>query len=335
MKISRSITTVEVHTGGEAFRIVTSGLPRMPGETIVARRAWLRDHADHIRRALMFEPRGHADMYGGYLTEPVTPGSDFGVIFLHNEGYSDHCGHGVIALSTAAVELGWVERTTPETRVGIDAPCGFIEAFVQWDGEHAGNVRFVNVPSFIWQRDVTVTTPSFGPVTGDIAFGGAFYFYADGAAFDLPVREEALERLVRFGAEVKAAANAAVKVVHPEIPELNHIYGTIIANSARHAGSSQANCCVFADREVDRSPTGSGTAGRVAQLYLRGLLGKDETLVNESVIGTVFKGRVLSETKLGGFDAVIPEVEGNAFICGFANWIIDERDPLAYGFLVR
>jgi proline racemase len=335
MRITKAISTVEVHTGGEALRIVTSGLPRMPGKTIVARRAWLRENADHIRRALMFEPRGHADMYGGYLSEPVTEGADFGVIFVHNEGYSDHCGHGIIGLATAAVELGWIERTAPETRVGIDAPCGFIEAFVQWDGEHAGNVRFVNVPSFIWQRDVTVTTPSFGAVTGDIAFGGAFYFYADGAPFDLPVRESAIEQLIRFGAEVKIAANQAFKVVHPEIPELNHIYGTIIANTPRHAGSTQANCCVFADREVDRSPTGSGTAGRVAQLYLRGLLGKGDTLVNESVIGTVFKGRVLKEVKLGEFDAIIPEVEGNAFICGFANWIVDDRDPLTYGFLVR
>ncbi|MGV7245186.1 trans-3-hydroxy-L-proline dehydratase [uncultured Caballeronia sp.] len=335
MKITNAISTVEVHTGGEAFRIVTSGLPKIQGKTIVARRAWLKEHADHIRRALMFEPRGHADMYGGYLTEPVSEGADFGIIFVHNEGYSDHCGHGVIGLATAAVELGWIERKEPETRVGIDAPCGFIEAFVQWDGNHAGNVRFVNVPSFIWQRDVTVHTPSFGSVTGDIAFGGAFYFYTDGAPFDLPIRESAVDKLIQFGAEVKAAANKAVKVVHPEIPELNHIYGTIIANEARHAGSSQANCCVFADREVDRSPTGSGTAGRVAQLYSRGLLGRDETLVNESVIGTVFKGRVLSETKLGPFDAVIPEIEGNAYICGFANWIIDDRDPLTYGFLVR
>ncbi|SAL26457.1 proline racemase [Caballeronia udeis] len=335
MRITQALSTVEVHTGGEAFRLVTSGLPKMPGKTIVARRAWLKEHADHIRRALMLEPRGHADMYGGYLTEPVSEGADFGVIFVHNEGYSDHCGHGVIALATAVVELGWIERTSPETRVGIDAPCGFIEAFVQWDGDHAGNVRFVNVPSFIWQRDVTVATPSFGNVTGDIAFGGAFYFYTDGAPFDLPIRESAIDKLIQFGTEVKAAANAAVKVKHPEIPELNHVYGTIIANQARHAGSTQANCCVFADREVDRSPTGSGTAGRVAQLYLRGLLGKDETLINESVIGTVFKGRVLSETKLGPFDAVIPEVEGKAYICGFANWIIDDRDPLTYGFLVR
>lgn len=335
MKASRTISTVEVHTGGEPFRIVTSGLPRLPGKTIVQRRAWLKENADEIRRALMFEPRGHADMYGGYLTEPVSNEADFGVIFLHNEDYSDHCGHGVIALATAAVELGWVQRTVPETRVGIDAPCGFIEAFVKWDGEHAGTVRFFNVPSFLWKRDVTVETPSYGTVTGDIAYGGAFYFYVDGAPFDLPIRESAVEELIRFGAEVKQAANKAYPVQHPEIPEINHIYGTIIANAPRHPGSTQANCCVFADREVDRSPTGSGTGGRVAQLYQRGEIALGETIVNESIVGTAFKGRALRETRVNDIPAVIPEVEGSAFICGFAQWIIDERDPLAYGFLVR
>jgi proline racemase len=172
MQITRTISTVEVHTGGEAFRIVTSGLPRIPGDSIVARRAWLRENADDIRKALMFEPRGHVDMYGGYLTSPISPDADFGVIFSHNEGYSDHCGHGVIALATAAVELGWVQRKVPETRVGIDAPCGFIEAFVKWDDVHANVVRFVNVPSFIFERDVTVQTPTVGAVTGDIAYGG-------------------------------------------------------------------------------------------------------------------------------------------------------------------
>ncbi len=276
----------------------------------------------------MFEPRGHADMYGGYLTEPISPTADFGIIFLHNEGYSDHCGHGVIALSTAAVELGWVQRQIPETRVGIDAPCGFIEAFVQWDGEHAGNVRFVNVPSFIWKRDVTVETPSFWDGSRAISpLAGLSTSTPDAALpHGLEIRESSVEDLIRFGAEVKQAANKAYPVEHPDIPEINHIYGTIIANKARHEGSTQANCCVFADREVDRSPTGSGTGGRVAQLYLRGELGKDETLVNESIIGTIFKGRVLSETTVGDFRAVIPEIEGNAYVCGFANWIVDERE---------
>lgn len=335
MQISRSISTVEVHTGGEAFRIVTSGLPRLPGDTIVERRKWLLENADDIRQALMFEPRGHADMYGGYLTEPVSPNADFGIIFLHNEGYSDHCGHGTIALATAAVELGWVQRTQPETRVGIDAPCGFIEAFVKWDGQHANGVRFINVPSFIYKRDVTVQTPSFGEVTGDIAYGGAFYFYTSGKPHGLEIRESSIEQLKKFGDEVKQAANKAFPVVHPHIPEINHIYGTIIDGEPRLSGSTQANCCVFADKEVDRSPTGSGTAGRIAQLYLRGLIAQDSVLINESVIGSVFSAKVLSETQVGDMPAIIPEVSGNAYICGFANWIIDERDPQKNGFLVR
>lgn len=335
MQITRTISTVEVHTGGEPFRIVTSGVPRLQGRTIVERRAWMKEHADEIRRALMLEPRGHADMYGGVLTDPVSEGADFGVVFLHNEGYSDHCGHGVIALATAAVELGWVRRTEPETRVGIDAPCGFIEAFVAWDGRNADRVRFVNVPSFVWRRDVTVQTPSFGAVSGDICFGGAFYFYVDGRPHGLAIREFEVETLKRFGAEVKAAANAAFPLAHPEIPELNHVYGTIIDGEPRHAGSTQANCCVFADREVDRSPTGSGTAGRVAQLYLNGRIGRDDVVVNESIIGSVFTGRVLGETTVAGIPAVIPEVCGSARVCGFANWVLDDRDPLAHGFLVR
>jgi proline racemase len=335
MRVTRAISTVEVHTGGEPFRIVTSGVPRIPGSTILARRKWVGENCDELRRALMFEPRGHADMYGGLLTEPVSESADFGVIFMHNVGYSSHCGHGVIALSTAAVELGWVQRTVPETRVGIDAPCGFIETFVAWDGEHAGRARFVNVPSFLWKRDVTVQTASFGPVTGDIAYGGAFYFYVDGAAYGLQIRESEVERLKDFGMEVKNATNAAFSIVHPALADIRDIYGTIISGVPRHPGSSQANCCVFADREVDRSPTGSGTAGRVAQLHARGELAAGATLVNESIVGSIFKGRVLSRTRLGDFDAVISEVSGNAFICGFANWILDGRDPQTYGFLVR
>lgn len=335
MQISRSINTVEVHTGGEAFRIVTSGLPRLPGKSIVEKRAWLLENADNIRQALMYEPRGHADMYGGYLTEPVSPNADFGIIFLHNEGYSDHCGHGTIALATAAVELGWVERTEPETRVGIDAPCGFIEAFVKWDGQHANGVRFINVPSFLYKRDVTVHTPTYGEVKGDISYGGAFYFYTSGVPHGLEIREHSIEQLKQFGAEVKQAANKAFKVEHPYIPEINHIYGTIIDGAPRHEGSTQANCCVFADREVDRSPTGSGTAGRIAQLYQRGQIAKGEVLVNESVIGSVFSAKVIEETTCGEYPAIIPEVSGNAYIVGFCNWIIDERDPQSYGFLVR
>jgi trans-L-3-hydroxyproline dehydratase len=330
----RVIATVEMHTAGEPFRIVTSGLPRAPGARIVDRRAWLRENCDELRRAVIHEPRGHADMYAGFLTDPVSPDADFGVIFAHNEGYSDHCGHGVIALATAAVQLGWVARRTPETRVGIDAPCGFIEAFVAWDGVRTGAARFVNVASFLAHRDIVVRTPGHGAVTGDIAYGGAFYFHT-AAPVGVSIVEADAQALIRFGAEVKRAVNDAVRVAHPDIPEINHVYGVIVDGPARAPGADQANCCVFADREVDRSPCGSGTAGRIAQLVARGRLGLGETFVNEAIIGSRFSGRALRTARVGEFEAVVPEIAGRAHLCGFANWVIDPDDPLGHGFLVR
>ncbi len=332
---NRAISTVEMHTGGEPFRIVTSGVPVLRGSTIVARRDWLLRNADEIRCSLTLEPRGHADMYLGILTAPISPDADFGVIFAHNEGYSDHCGHGVIALSTAAVLLGWVERATPVTKVVIDAPCGRIEAFAEWDGSAVGKVSFVNVPSFVWEADAEVDTPSFGRVRGDIAFGGAFYFYADGRPYGLEIAAANAEALIRFGHEVKTAANLAYRVVHEEIPELNHIYGTIIDGAPRDPGSLQSNCCIFADRQVDRSPTGSGTAGRTAILAARGVIQDGETWVNESLIGTKMSARVLRRLTFHGRPAVIPEVSGSAHFLGTANWMIDPSDEIGRGFLVR
>lgn len=334
MHFSRTYTTIDAHTAGEPLRVVTAGIPRIPGGTILEKRRWVETNMDGVRRALMWEPRGHADMYGAYLTEPTTPEADMGVIFMHNEGYSDMCGHGIIALASVAVAQGLVAVTTPETRVGIDSPAGFIEAFAEWDGARVGRVRFRNVPSFLLRRDLRVETPSFGSVVVDIAFGGAFYAYLSGAQVGLEVAPENLRPLILLGDEVKRAVTAAAEVRHPLIPELNRLYGTIIDGPPRREGSSQANVCVFADREVDRSPTGTGTAGRVAQLYARGRLKEDEVLVNESIIGTTFTGRVVGHTKVGEFDAVIPEVGGRAAIVGFNQWVVDPDDPVGEGFLL-
>ena len=223
--------------------------------------------------------------------------------------------------------------TTPETRIGIDSPAGFIEAFTEWDSDRVGRVRFLNVLSFLYARDVIVTTPSFGDVEVDIAFGGAFYAYLSGSQVGLAVRPDHYQRLIQLGDEVKNAVAEKVNIQHPLIPELNRLYGTIIDGAPQHRGSSQANVCIFADREVDRSPT--GTAGRVVQLFARGQLGKDDVLVNESIIGTTFQGRVAREVKVGEFDAVIPEISSEAFLTGFNQWVIDPRDPVGKGFFLR
>jgi proline racemase len=335
MTFSRTYTTIDAHTAGEPLRIVTAGVPRLPGKTILEKRRYAKENLDHIRKALMWEPRGHADMYGAYLTEPVTEHADMGVIFMHNEGYSDMCGHGIIALATVAVAQGLVKITTPETRVGIDSPAGFIEAFVQWDGHKVGTVRFRNVPSFLYKREVMIETPSFGKLTVDIAFGGAFYAYLSGEEVGLQIHPDNYRQLIQLGDEVKKAVMSVTNVQHPLESELNQLYGTIIDGTPRDLTSTQANVCVFADREVDRSPTGTGTAGRVAQLYARGKLKLGEVMINESIIGTKFTGKVLEETKVGDFGAVIPEVSGRAFITGFNQWVTEEDDPVAEGFFLR
>ena len=335
MNFRRTYTTIDAHTAGEPLRIVTAGIPRIPGDTILDKRRWVKENLDDVRKALMWEPRGHADMYGAYITEPTTLNADMGVIFMHNEGYSDMCGHGIIALASVAVAQGLVVVTAPETRVGIDSPAGFIEAFAEWDGDRVGKVHFKNVPSFLYQQDLSVETPSFGEVMVDIAFGGAFYVYLDGAQVGLEVTPDNYRPLILLGDEVKKGVMQATEIQHPLVPELNRLYGTIIDGTPRQEGSTQANVCVFADREMDRSPTGTGTAGRVAQLYARGRLKQDEVLVNESIIGTTFTGRVVGHTKVGEFDAVIPEVGGKAAIVGFNQWVVDADDPVGEGFFLR
>jgi len=272
MQFNRIYSTIESHAAGEPLRIVTGGVPQIQGATMLERRRWAQEHLDHVRRALMHEPRGHVDMYGCYITPPVTPEADLGVIFMHNEGYSTMCGHGVIALAAVAVATGMIASTIPETRVGMDTPAGFVEAFVEWDGQQTGRTRFRNVPSFLYRQDLTVETPTFGTLTVDIAFGGAFYAYLDAAQAGLTVQPSKYRALVQLGDEVKHAVEAAIQVVHPLEPELHGIYGTIIDGPPPQPGADQANVCIFADREVDRSPTGTGTAGRVAQLYARGQL---------------------------------------------------------------
>ncbi|MEB0011184.1 proline racemase family protein [Glaciimonas sp. Gout2] len=335
LSYTRTIHTVDAHTGGEPLRIVISGLSPVPGETILARRAWLQKNRDNVRQFLMNEPRGHADMYGAYLLPAVTAEADFGVIFIHNEGYSDMCGHGIIALGKVLVELNHVERTIPLTRIGFDTPAGFIEAQVEWDGTRAGSVTFRNVPAFIYQRDIEVDTPSFGKIIGDVVFGGAFYYYINADQANVQIRPEQVRTLIQLGAETKAAVKAKINIQHPIETGLNTLYGTIVDGAPNNPTADQANVCIFADREVDRSPTGTGTSGRAAQLFLRGKLSLDQPLINESIVGSCFSVRVVGTTKVADFDAVMTEVTGDAHIMSFNQWVLEESDPFPEGFFLR
>lgn len=331
----RTIHTIDAHTGGEPLRILMSGMPPVPGNTIIKKRSWLKANRDDLRQFLMNEPRGHADMYGAYLLPPTTPNADFGVIFIHNEGYSDMCGHGIIALGKVLVEMGYVERRIPSTRIGFDSPAGFIEAQVEWDGTRAGKVTFKNVPSFIYLRDVEVETPSFGKIVGDIVFGGAFYYYINADQAKLEIKPELARQLIQLGAETKAAVKAKVHIQHPLEPGLDDLYGTIIDGAPNCAGVDQSNVCIFADREVDRSPTGTGTSGRAAQLFLRGKLALNQPYVNGSIVGSSFEVRVTDILKVGSLDAVLTEVAGTAHIMGTSQWVLEDSDPFPTGFFLR
>ena len=328
----RRVFVLESHAAGEPLRIVTGGLDPIPGATIVAKRKWAREHLDGVRRGLMFEPRGHADMYGAIITEPTTPDGDLGVLFMHNEGWSTMCGHGIIALVTALIETG---ALPPSDTVRIDAPAGRITAHPRREGDRVPSVAFENVPSFVLALDETVDVPGLGPVRYDLAFGGAFYAYVDVAqlGFDIDARDN--RALIDAGWRIKKAVMAARPVTHPFEPELSFLYGTILDGPPKDPGANARNVCVFADGEVDRSPTGTGVSGRVAIEHARGRLRVGQPFVVESIIGTRFTGRVLRETTFGPHPAIVPEVEGSAWLFGRGELWFDPGDPLAEGFILR
>ena len=328
----RRLEVIDAHAAGEPLRIVLDGIAPVPGDTMVAKRAWAREHLDDVRRALMFEPRGHADMYGALVTESVTPDGDLGVLFMHNEGWSTMCGHGIIALTTVALETGMLSwRDT----VRIDAPAGRITARPVRDGAHVASVAFENVPSFVLALDQTVEVAGLGPIRYDLAFGGAFYAYVDVAQVGLEIGAADYRGLIDAGWRIKRAVMADRPVPHPFEPELSFLYGTIFTGPAQDPGANTRNVCIFADGEVDRSPTGTGVSGRVAIEHARGELAIGAPLVVESILGTRFVGRVLRENTFGPHPAVVPEVEGSAWISGRAELWCDPRDPLRAGFILR
>ncbi len=331
----RKITAIDAHTGGEPLRIITGGYPPPPGDTILEKRRYAREHLDHLRRALMWEPRGHADMYGCILTPPVSEEADFGVIFLHNEGYSTMCGHGIIAVTKVALETGLLEMRAPETVVKIDTPAGLVTARAAVNAGRVERVAFRNVPSFVLALDQEIEVPGLGTVTYDLAFGGAFYAYLPAESVRLTCTPADFRPLIEKGMAIKRAVMAGRDIRHPFEAELNFLYGTIFTGPPESRAADSRNVCVFADGEVDRSPTGTGVSGRLAIRFARGELQAGQPLVIESLIGSRFIGRVAETTRFGPYPAVIPEVEGSAFITGKNEFRIDPLDPLKDGFLLR
>jgi proline racemase len=315
------ITTVDYHTGGEPFRIVTG--QELLGDTILAKRQDAAQRLDQLRRLLVNEPRGHADMYGCFVTEPEDEGADLGVVFFHNAGYSTACGHGTIALVTWALESGVLPVAGETTRVMVDVPSGRLETLAHVRDGDVTSVRFRNVPSFVWATAV----PAAGREV-DIAFGGAFY-----ASLEERVEAAELPRLIALGRELKHELESRQEFMHPFEPELRDIYGVIFWQ--REGANVQRNVTVFADGEVDRSPCGSGTSARLALLDASGELPHGEELRHLSIVGSEFRARVVEVTEVAGLPAVITEVEGTAHRTGEHRFVLEDADELGTGFLLR
>jgi proline racemase len=311
------VETLDYHTAGEPFRIVTGGVPALEGRTILDKRRHARAHADDVRKLLVHEPRGHADMYGCFVTEPEDDGADLGVVFFHNEGYSTACGHGTIALVTWALESGRLEAREPETRVVVDVPSGRLESWARVERGKIRSVRFRNVPAFVHSPGVS--------------FGGAFY-----ASVEERVEPVELPRLIELGRRVKRELEAEREIVHPLEPELNGIYGVIFwQHETEGPPLVQRNVTVFADGEVDRSPCGSGTSARLALLHAEGGVGVGDELLHRSIVGSEFRARIVEETEIAGTPAVVTEVEGSAHLTGRHEFVFEPDDELGLGFLLR
>jgi proline racemase len=321
------VTTTDYHTAGEPFRIAQDGVPDIPGATVRDRREYASqsDEVDRIRRMLCHEPRGHADMYGGFLVPPDDDGADFGALFWHKDGYSTACGHGTIALGAWAVESGRV--TAPDgghVEVTIDVPSGRVVATVRCRGGAVESVGFRNVPSFVVARAVAA-----GDVEVDVAYGGAIYAFAPAASLGLRVMPEDLPELIAAGRAVKQALADSDVARHPDDDRLSGIYGTVFYEEL--GPLHQRNVAIFADGEVDRSPTGSATSARTALLEADGALAEGESWRNDSVVGTTFHARAIGLTP----DGLLTEVEGTAFRTGEHRFFLDPRDPLGTGFVLR
>jgi proline racemase len=329
------ITTIDAHTEGEPFRVITGGYPDLPGDTILARRRYAREHLDHLRTALMWEPRGHADMYGCIVTPPVSPGADIGVLFMHNEGYSTMCGHGIIGITKVALETGLLPMAAPETTVRIDTPAGLVTAHARVEKGQVMGVRFQNVPSFVLALDQAVEVPGLGRVRYDIAFGGAFYAYVQAEEVGVTCTPEDFRLLIDRGVAIKRAIMASRPIPHPFEEDLSFLYGTIFVGPPVGGGRHSRNVCIFAEGEVDRCPTGTGVSGRLAIHYGRGEIDLGQAIVVESIVGTTFTGRIVDTTTFGPYPAVIPEIEGTAHITGRHEFLVDPADPLREGFILR
>jgi proline racemase len=331
MRTDRIIHAVDSHTEGMPTRVVTGGVGVFPGQSMAERRRWFIDNNDDLRTFLMCEPRGHAAMSGSILQPPTRPDADFGVLFIEVSGLLPMCGHGTIGTATVLVETGMVPVVEPVTTIRLDTPAGLVVAEVAVEDGRATGVTIRNVPSFALALDQNVDVPGLGRVGYDMAFGGNFYAIVDLDELGQPFERAAKQRLLDAGLAIMAAINQQNRPQHPtreDIGGCHHVYLKAPGSTARHSRHAMA----IHPGWFDRSPCGTGTSARMAQLHARGELPLDTDFVNESFIGTSFTGRLVEKTTVGGLEAVVPTITGRAWVTGTAQYMLDPADPFPAGF---
>ncbi|WP_300279250.1 proline racemase [Peptacetobacter sp.] len=335
MKFSRTIQAIDSHTAGEATRIVVGGIPNIKGNTMPEKKQYLEDHLDHIRTAIMLEPRGHNDMFGSVMTQPCDPEADFGIIFMDGGGYLNMCGHGSIGAMTVAVETGVVPMEEPITKVVMEAPAGIIKGDVRVENEKVKSVSIFNVPAFLYKKDQEVELPGVGKVKFDISFGGSFFAIVNAKQLGLEIIPKNTNRLTDLAMELRDIINREIEIQHPTLEHIKTVDLVEIWDEPTNPEATYKNVVIFGQGQVDRSPCGTGTSAKLATLHARGELKEGEKFVYESILGTLFEGEIVGTTKVGEFDAVLPKITGSAWITGFNNFLIDEEDPVKYGFVLK
>lgn len=335
MKATKVINTVESHTMGEPTRIVTGGVPKIPGKTMAEKMEYMEKNMDYLRTMLMLEPRGHNDMFGAIFTEPCVDEADIGVIFMDGGGYLNMCGHGSIGSATCAVEMGMVPVTEPYTDIVLEAPAGIIKARVKVENGKAKEVSIVNVAAFLYKKDIEVNVPDFGKLTLDISFGGSFFAMVKASDVGIDLIPKNAQQLNDLGMKIIHAVNEQVEIQHPILKHIKTVDLCEFYAPAKSEDADVQNVVVFGQGQVDRSPCGTGTSAKLADLYARGEIEVGGQIVNESIICTKFTGKVLSKAKVGEFDGIIPEITGSAYVTGFSQYLVDPDDPVKHGFILK
>ncbi len=324
--------TIDSHTMGEPTRIITGGFPVLKGNTMMERKRYLEENFDHYRTALMLEPRGHKDMFGAILMEPISEEADLGVIFMDTGGYLNMCGHGSIGSATVAVETGLVKVTEPYTEVVLEAPAGLIRARVKVEGGKAIETSILNVPAFLYLKDLEVEIAGYGKIIMDISFGGSFFALIDADKIGLRIDIQNIEQITDLGMKIMKKLNDTVEIKHPYL-DITTVDLAEFYCSPTNPSADKKNVVIFGDSQADRSPCGTGTSAKLALMYAKGELKIGEEFVYESITGSIFKGVITREIEIGGYKAVIPQITGSAYITGFNRWVIDNTDPLKNGFI--